>query len=94
MVRWGRWKYVAWAGSAAQLFDLEADPGEFRDLAGETGLDGVLADGAARLAAICDPDAVSAAALADQRRRAGDRGGREAILAADAFGRTPVPRMN
>ena len=94
MIRWDRWKYVAWAGGEPQLFDLAADPGEFRDLAGEAGLEDILAEGAARLASVCDPEAVSASALADQRRRVGERGGREAILAADAFGHTPVPRMN
>ncbi|MEQ9326504.1 MAG: sulfatase-like hydrolase/transferase, partial [Rhodospirillales bacterium] len=32
MVRTERWKYVAFAGFRPQLFDLEADPGELRDL--------------------------------------------------------------
>ena len=32
MVRTARWKYVHYDGYAPQLFDLEADPGEFRDL--------------------------------------------------------------
>ena len=33
MVRTARWKYVHWtSGYRPQLFDLEADPGEFHDL--------------------------------------------------------------
>lgn len=32
MVREGRWKYIAYEGYRAQLFDLEADPDELQDL--------------------------------------------------------------
>jgi arylsulfatase A-like enzyme len=32
MVREGRWKYIAYEGYRAQLFDLEADPEELQDL--------------------------------------------------------------
>jgi arylsulfatase A-like enzyme len=35
MVRTARWKYVHWQGFAPQLFDLERDPHEFRDCAGD-----------------------------------------------------------
>jgi choline-sulfatase len=35
MVRRGRFKYVSVHGVAAQLFDLEADPGEWRNLTGD-----------------------------------------------------------
>ena len=36
MVRFGRWKYVHYEGYRPQLYDLEADPGETRDLAAPT----------------------------------------------------------
>ncbi|MBF3226215.1 phosphonate monoester hydrolase, partial [Pseudomonas aeruginosa] len=32
MVRSERWKYIAYDGFRAQLFDLASDPGELRDL--------------------------------------------------------------
>ena len=34
MIRWRQWKYVYFVGYRPQLFDLETDPGEARDLAG------------------------------------------------------------
>ncbi len=36
MVRTGRWKYILWEGYRPQLFDLEVDPNEFRDLSEST----------------------------------------------------------
>lgn len=38
MVRNDRWKYVFWEGFRPQLFDLENDPNEYRDLGGRTDL--------------------------------------------------------
>ncbi|GAA2085858.1 hypothetical protein GCM10009840_23930 [Pseudolysinimonas kribbensis] len=37
MVRRGRFKYLHFHGHGVQLFDLEADPGEWHDLAGTPG---------------------------------------------------------
>ena len=37
MVRTERWKYVEWPGFAPQLFDLDNDPGEYRDLGTDPG---------------------------------------------------------
>jgi arylsulfatase A-like enzyme len=36
MVRGARWKYVHWRGFRPQLFDLDADPGEFADLGADS----------------------------------------------------------
>ena len=47
MVRTGRWKYVHWQGLPPQLFDLQDDPAELRDL-------GRRIDGDARLEAVRD----------------------------------------
>lgn len=41
MVRTRQWKYVHWQGYRPQLFDLDADPDEFRDLGGDPRHDGV-----------------------------------------------------
>jgi arylsulfatase A-like enzyme len=41
MVRTARWKYIEWQGMRPQLFDLDSDPSEFRDLGAEPGLESV-----------------------------------------------------
>jgi arylsulfatase len=50
MLRWDRYKYIYWQpGAVGQLFDVEADPGELRDLADVDGYQDVLAEAHARL---------------------------------------------
>lgn len=41
MARTNRWKYVHWEGFAPQLFDVAADPDEYRDLGRESGYERV-----------------------------------------------------
>ncbi len=91
MIRHGKWKYIHHAGYRPELFDLEADPGETRDLAGDPAFAGVLAECEAALRRILDPDSVTAAAFADQAKKIAEHGGREAILARGDFGYTPAP---
>jgi choline-sulfatase len=91
MIRHGRWKYIHHVGFRPELYDLEADPGETRDLAERPDLVSVLAECEARLRSLCDPVAVSAEAFADQRRRIAEHGGREAILARGDYSYTPAP---
>ena len=91
LIRKGPFKYVYYAGMPAQLFDLDADPQETRDLAREPGYAGLVADCHAALRAVVDPDAVDALAKADQRARIAAYGGREAILQLGSFGHSPVP---
>jgi choline-sulfatase len=91
MIRKGPFKYVYYAGMPAQLFDLDADPQETRDLAKEPGYQGLLADCEKELRRVVDPDAADALAKADQRARIAAYGGREAILKLGSFGHSPVP---
>jgi choline-sulfatase len=91
MIRKGPFKYVYYAGMPAQLFDLDADPQETRDLAHEPGYAGLLADCHKDLRAVVDADAADALAKADQRARIAAYGGREAILNLGSFGHSPVP---
>lgn len=93
LVRWGRYKYIHYEGYAPQLFDLEADPTERRDLAADPAFAELLAEGAARLAKICDPAAVDRAAWADQTARIEALGGAEALQDAKGFSYfTPAPK--
>ena len=92
MIRKGKFKYVYYAGMPPQLFDLDADPQETRDLAREPGYAGLVADCESKeLRRVVDPDAADALAKADQRARIAAFGGREAILKRGSFGYSPAP---
>jgi choline-sulfatase len=91
MVRFGRWKYVHYEGYRPQLYDLDADPGETRDLAAAGGHAEVIAEGERRLLAICDPAEVTARAFADQERRVEELGGAEAVRKMGSYPYTPAP---
>ncbi len=69
MVRRGRYKYVYTRGLAPMLFDLEADPQELRDLAGNPELAAVEAELKALAMQGWDPERVHAEILASQNRR-------------------------
>ncbi len=91
MVRFDRWKYVHYHGYRPQLYDLEADPGETRDLACEASHEAVIAEGLRRLRAICDPAEVTARAFADQERRVAELGGAEVVRRMGSYPYTPAP---
>jgi choline-sulfatase len=91
MLRKGKFKFVYYVGMPPQLFDLEADPGERRDLGQEAGYRGLVADCEVRLRKIVNPEAVDAEARRDQAARIAKLGGREAVLAKGSFGFSPVP---
>lgn len=90
-IRNGRWKYVHYAKYAPQLFDLETDPDETRDLAGDPAFAQVLTDCRARLYALCDPAEVDRRARARQAQLLAANGGREAVIRRGDFGFTPAP---
>jgi choline-sulfatase len=91
MVRRGRWKYVHYAGMPPQLFDLEADPIEARDLGEDPAHAAARAEMEALLRRIVDPDRANAQAFADQEARIQAHGGPERVLAIGDFGHTPTP---
>lgn len=94
MVRWGCWKYVYYVGHNSQLFDMDADPHELRNLSFEGVNDpmivGALQEGERRLREICDPEAVNRQCFEDQKRRIAELGGEEACVSA-TFNHTPTP---
>ena len=92
MLRHGRWKLVHYATQPPQLFDLEDDPGELHDLAGDPAYADVVDDLTARLRDRVDPEGVDSAARRDQQDLVERLGGREAILARGfTIPYTPVP---
>ena len=88
----GRWKYHHYVGFPPELFDLQTDPEELTDLAGDPAHRGILDHMNAALRARIDPDAVNAQAFADQAALIQSHGGREAALKLGAPGATPPPK--
>lgn len=92
MIRKGRWKYHYYVDFQPELFDLQQDPEEFADLAGQPQYIDVLDDLHRELLTICDPVAVDRAAKAAQARLVEQFGGREGALQFGVPGATPPPR--
>ncbi|MEX0757007.1 MAG: sulfatase-like hydrolase/transferase, partial [Acidimicrobiia bacterium] len=91
MLRHGRYKYIEYVGERPQLFDIADDPAEMVDLAGRPESAEIVADMAARLRQICDPEAVDSDAKSDQARRVAEVGG-VAAAATHTVNHTPVPK--
>lgn len=93
MVRWGDWKYVCYPGMPPQLFNLAEDPSEDHDLGSDVSQRAAAAraEGASRLAAICDADAVNRQCFTDQAARIEALGGIDVCRNAHLFNHTPTP---
>ena len=92
MIRKGGFKYVHYVGMPPQLFDLDADPQETRDLGqDDPAWAGLVAQCEAELRRVVDPEKADALARADQAERIAAMGSREAIIARGSFGYSPVP---
>lgn len=91
MLRHGGYKYCHYVGRPPQLFDLEHDPEELVDLAGDGAHATVLRECESRLREVLDPDAVDARAKARQATLLASFGGREKALARGDLGFTPAP---
>jgi choline-sulfatase len=90
MLRQERWKYHHYVGFAPELFDLEADPEEARDLA--SAHPQVVADFERKLRALLDPEAVDRKAKRAQAALVARFGGRDAALRTGTPGATPAPK--
>lgn len=92
MVANARWKHHHYVGYPPELFDLDADPFETRNLADHPDHAETLAQMRRALLAVCDPDVVDAAAKADQDRLVARFGGPDRAFAMGPAGATPVPK--
>lgn len=91
MLRDRRYKYIHFASYPPMLFDLDADPEELNDLAGDPAHADVLADFEGRLRARLDPEAVDRRAKTRQAEQVEKNGGREAVIARGDLGYSPPP---
>lgn len=91
MIRNGKYKLVYYAKYEPQLFDLETDPEELTDLAGDPAFAAVLAECETKLKMICDPQEVDARAKARQAAQLEANGGREAVIARGDLGFSVPP---
>jgi len=91
MVADSRYKYHHYVGLRPELFDLENDPEELRDLAPLPEYADVLARFERHLRTLVGPEAADAAAKADQDRLVQAFGGRDAALRTGTPAATPVP---
>jgi choline-sulfatase len=91
MIRHGRFKYVHYVAYRPQLFDLQSDPEELVDLAGDARHAATLAECRARLYAICDPEEVDRRAKRRQADLLEQNGGRDAVIRRGDLGFTPPP---
>lgn len=91
MVADARWTYHEYVGYPPELFDVEADPLETRNLAALDAYGEVRDRMAAALRDICDPITTDARAKADQDALVARHGGPDAAFQTGPAGATPVP---
>ena len=91
MLRRGRYKYIHYVEAPDQLFDLESDPQELSDLAGNPAMIEVCTSLERELRGILDPLEMDRLAKQDQQELIDRHGGRDAILRRGTFVNSPVP---
>ena len=91
MIRKGRYKFNFYLGFEPELFDLDEDPEEMVNLAGDPEYAEVVKKYEEILRSIVDPEEVDRRAKADQNALIERFGGREEALQTGTRGETPVP---
>ncbi len=93
MIRKGNFKYIHYVGYKPELFDLEKDPEEQNDLAGDEQYAGILREYESLLRGMVDPDDADRRANAAQKALIENAGGPEAVMSNLVTTKhyTPVP---
>lgn len=86
----GRYKYHYYVGFEPELFDLEKDPSESRNLASDPNFAALVTAFEAKLRAMVDPEQIDARAKRDQHDLVERFGGRDNALRIGTVGATPV----
>ena len=90
MLTRGRYKFHYYVGYPPELFDLDLDPEETRNLADDPAHQTIRAELEAALRTMLDPEAIDRRAKDDQNALVARHGGREAALNLGYPGETPV----
>ncbi|WP_259956232.1 sulfatase-like hydrolase/transferase [Sulfitobacter mediterraneus] len=91
MLRQGDWKYIHYANMPPQLFNLQNDPEELRDLAGDAAFASVLDRFQKELEQRLDPVAVDKTVKKIHKNIVLKHGGAENILSRGSMGASPPP---
>lgn len=91
MIRKGKYKYIHYVGHAPELFDVEADPEETQNLAGNKEYAEVLKEYEGILRATVDPEDADERARQEQTKFLDKFGGRDAVLKRGSYAGTPAP---
>lgn len=91
MVCDGRFKYHHYVGYPPELFDLDADPGEERDLAAAASHRSIVEAYERKLRRVCSPEQVDRQARQAQQQAMAAFGGAQAVRGKGTPGYTPVP---
>jgi choline-sulfatase len=93
MIRHGKWKYVYFVRypDRPQLFDLEGDPEELKDLGADPKHEGVRKTCHEKLRGMLDPEEVDRRAKRRQAELVAAHGGREAVIRRGSFAYSPPP---
>ena len=93
MLTRGRWKFHYYVGFPPELFDVESDPEETRNLAADPAFGKVVEDLEAVLRSLIDPEAVDRLAKDDQNALIARYGGPEKVRTLGNAGSTPTPKQ-
>lgn len=91
MLRKGAYKFIHYTGAGSELYDLDNDPQETRDLSADPAYATTLKRFEAELREIVSPEEADHRAKADQRKRLAELGGMETIVNQGGVPHTPAP---